>query len=269
VTGPTAYILTCLAGLAVGWAITVPVHRYKELRPLCPRDVAAEHRPDQASARAAYRRARCAGCHRPAGWRDVMPVLSWVKGCPGCGNGWPATVVATQLAVPVAMAFTVGTFGDARVMLPFLWLVVVLCAIAVIDLRIWLIPWWLPWVGATVGIALIAGASLALDAARHLGYAVAGGVVAFLVFFLLWFVAPGKLGFGDVRLSVLLGMFLAWLHPALPVYGLLFAGLLGTAMGVISLAARRGSHFPFGPALATGAMTAVWLHEPILRNLYG
>ena len=32
-------LLTALAGLALAWAMTVPLHRYKELRPLTPRDV--------------------------------------------------------------------------------------------------------------------------------------------------------------------------------------------------------------------------------------
>ena len=56
------------------------------------------------------------------------------------------------------------------------------------------------------------------------------------------------------------------MHPILPVYGLLFGAVLGLVMGGIALVARGDSRFPFGPALSLGAMTAVWLHEPILRG---
>jgi prepilin signal peptidase PulO-like enzyme (type II secretory pathway) len=267
-----AYLLTALAGLVAGWAITMPLHRYKELRPLTPRDVAAEvgnaqHPPT--TIRAAYRQARCVGCRRVSTGRDVVPVLSWARGCLTCGTRPPATVPITQMAVPLAMLVTVGTLGDPWVALPYLWLVVVLCAVAIIDLRIWLIPWWMPWIGAAIGFALIAAVSVALGSPRHILFALAGGVGAFLLFFVLWLAAPGKLGFGDVRLALLLGMFLAWIHPVLPVYGLLFGSTIGLFTGVVALLSRRGSRFPFGPALAVGAMTAVWFHEPILRGLTG
>ena len=95
------------------------------------------------------------------------------------------------------------------------------------------------------------------------------GVGAFVLFFVLWVVAPAKLGFGDVRLALLLGMFTAWIHPALPVYGLLFGSVLGLVGGGIALLARHDSRFPFGPALALGALAAVWWNEPILRGLTG
>ena len=67
--------------------------------------------------------------------------------------------------------------------------------------------------------------------------------------------------------ALLLGLFLAWMHPILPIYGLLFGALLGVAMGVVALLANGDSRFPFGPALSLGAMAAIWLHEPILRGL--
>ena len=40
--GLIAHVLVALSGLVAAWAITVPLHRFKELRPLTPRDVAAE-----------------------------------------------------------------------------------------------------------------------------------------------------------------------------------------------------------------------------------
>jgi prepilin signal peptidase PulO-like enzyme (type II secretory pathway) len=268
----TPLLSITLVGLAAGWAITVPVHRFKELRPLTPRDIGAEVGGPDAPApviRASYRQARCTSCHRVCSWRDVAPVLSWFRGCPGCGTTLPATVPLVQIGLPVAMALTVTMLDDAWVALPYLWLVVVLTAISVIDLRIWLIPYWMPWVGAAVGFLLIAAVSVGTDAGRHILWALGGGVGAFLLFFVLWLAAPGKLGFGDVRLALLLGMFMAWIHPALPVYGLLIGSLLGLVAGVVALLARRGSRFPFGPALALGTMTAVWFNEPILRGLTG
>jgi hypothetical protein len=57
--------------------------------------------------------------------------------------------------------------------------------------------------------------------------------------------------FGDVRLAFMIGLFLGWLHPILALYGLLLGSLVGVLLGVVSLVARAGSRFAFGPALAT------------------
>ncbi len=142
-----------------------------------------------------------------------------------------------------------------------------LAAVAIIDLRIWLIPWWMPWVGAAVGFVLICAMSLVIGAPDAIVRAVISGVVMFGLFFVLWLVAPGKLGFGDVRLMFLLGLFLGWFSLVLPIYGLLFGSLIGLAMGIGSLVARRGTRFPFGPALALGALMALWLNGPLLNSL--
>lgn len=263
-------LLTALVGTASGWALTVPVHRYKELRPLTPRDVAAEVGTDEHPPpviRAEYREARCPGCHHVFRSRDVVPVLSWFRGCPGCGRRLAGTVALLQVAVPVAMVLTVASLDGSWVALPYLWLVVVLAAVAFIDLRIWLIPWWMPWAGAAVGFVLICAMSVLLGAPGAVMWALVGGVGSFLLFFLLWLVAPGKLGFGDVRLMFLLGMFLGWIHPLFPIYGLLFGSLIGLAMGLGSVVVDKGTRFPFGPALALGGLLAVWLNQPLLHGL--
>jgi prepilin signal peptidase PulO-like enzyme (type II secretory pathway) len=264
-------LLTALAGLALAWAMTVPLHRYKELRPLTPRDVASEsgstEQDDLPVIRASYRRARCPRCHHECTWRDVAPVRSWVRGCPECATPLPRTVALLQLGLPLAMVLTVVALPGTWAVVPYLFLVVVLAAISIVDLRIWLIPYWMPWAGAGVGLVLISIVSISWGQPRDIAVAVAGAVGTFLMFFVLFVVAPGKLGFGDVRLALLLGLFLAWINPILPVYGLLFGAVLGLLMGVVALLARGDSRFPFGPALALGAMAAVWLHQPILGSL--
>jgi prepilin signal peptidase PulO-like enzyme (type II secretory pathway) len=263
-------VLTAVIGLVIAWALTVPLHRYKELRPMTPRDVGAEVGTESSPApmiSASYRQARCPECHHVCSWRDVAPVISWFRGCPECSTRLPATVPILQVGLPVAMVLTAVLLGGSWVTLPYLFLVVVLAAIAVVDLRIWLIPYWMPWAGAAVGLVLISVVSIAIGEPRSIAVAVAGAVATFLVFFLLFVAAPGKLGFGDVRLALLLGLFLAWLNPMLPIYGLLFGAVLGVVMGVVALAVSGEGRFPFGPALCLGTLLAIWLHQPILGSL--
>ena len=92
------------------------------------------------------------------------------------------------------------------------------------------------------------------------GRALLGALAAFTFFFVLHLIAPGGMGFGDVRLSFVLGMFLGWLGWPY-VLGGLFAGFLyGAVIGIVLIAfAGRGrrQHIPFGPFLAAGTMTFV------------
>ena len=263
-----------LVGLLVAWAMTLPLHRFKELRPLTPRDVASEDgtaTTPPVSIRAAYRHAICPQCHHVCTTRDTIPILSWFRGCTDCGKKFPLTVPMVQIGVPASLVLTLALLGssvDNRwVILPYLWLVLILAAISVVDLRIWLIPYWMPWLGASVGLVLISIVSVGLGEPAAILFALGGAVGAFLLFFVLWLIAPGKLGFGDVRMALLLGMFLAWLHPLLPIYGLLFGSLFGLLMGVVALLSRKDSRFAFGPALALGTMCAIWFHEALLQSL--
>lgn len=270
-----ATILSIAFALVLGslaaWQLTVPLHRFKEFRPKSPRDIAAEVGGDGNAPqiiRAAYRQAICPSCHHHYRAADVVPVVSWFRGCPGCGTRLPATVPLLQLGVPLALALTVVSLftfaGNWAVVVPFVWLVIVLSGIAVVDHRIWLIPYWMPWLGSAVGLVLIVFSSLALGKPGAILYALGGGAALFGLFFLLWLIAPAKIGFGDVRLALLIGLNLGWLHPLLPIYGLLFGSLAALTVGVVSIARRNGSRFAFGPALALGTLCAVWFAGPIL-----
>ena len=91
---------------------------------------------------------------------------------------------------------------------------------------------------------------------------VAGGVVAFLLFHLVWRFSAA-FGYGDVRLAGIVGAVGAlggvdgWL------VALLCGTLLGAVWGIVHALARRGTdrpaHFAYGPALWLGPIAAVAL----------
>jgi leader peptidase (prepilin peptidase)/N-methyltransferase len=91
---------------------------------------------------------------------------------------------------------------------------------------------------------------------------VAGAAILWLFYFLLRFAYPPGMGFGDVKLAGVLGMYLGYLG-----WGHLFAGtflafLLGGLWSIALLAARRGtlkSSIPFGPFMLAGAAAAMLL----------
>lgn len=112
--------------------------------------------------------------------------------------------------------------------------------------------------GAGQGSAGPAAGLMAVPALR----VVAGAASLWLFYFILRFAYPPGMGFGDVKLAGVLGMYLGYLG-----WGHLFAGtflafLLGGLWSIALLAARRGtlkSAIPFGPFMLAGAAAAMLL----------
>lgn len=142
-----------------------------------------------------------------------------------------------------------------------LWVYVGLLGVvlAYIDWRTRLLPTRLiaPSYGAVASLALMASV---LSGDWHsllraaMGWAVAGGL-----FFILWFIYPKGMGYGDVRLSGILGIALGWLGWAPLVVGV-YAGFLLGALGGATLVILRmvdRKRYPFGPFMLVGAVVGV------------
>ena len=118
-----------------------------------------------------------------------------------------------------------------------------------------------------ISIPLLLLAAAAQSEWGNLERAVIGAVVAWVFFLVLHLVSPRGMGFGDVRLSFLLGLFLGWLDLRHVFLGVFFGFLLGSIVGVaLMILRRRGrkDHIPFGPFLAVGAIVAVLAGSPVL-----
>jgi leader peptidase (prepilin peptidase)/N-methyltransferase len=87
-----------------------------------------------------------------------------------------------------------------------------------------------------------------------------GGAALWLFYFLLRAVYPPGMGFGDVKLAGVLGLYLGYLGWGHVFAGTFAAFLLGGVWGLIVLLARRanlGSAIPFGPFMLAGAALAM------------
>ena len=127
-----------------------------------------------------------------------------------------------------------------------------------------------PTLAGTVVLASIA-ALLAGDPAA-VARAVVGGGVVFVAFHLLWWIYPAGMGYGDVRLSALLGFVLGCLGWGQLVVGIYGAFLVFAVLGVARAMVRRDrdalrTPLPFGPFLLAGAVAGVVLGEPVWSGL--
>lgn len=94
------------------------------------------------------------------------------------------------------------------------------------------------------------------------------------VFWLLWFVHRAGMGFGDVRLSALLGCVLGYAGAVPLLVGFYSAFLLFAVPGVAIAIAKRDrtvlkQAYPFGPFLLLGAWVGLVAGEPLVAALRG
>jgi len=90
----------------------------------------------------------------------------------------------------------------------------------------------------------------------------------FVVFFAMNYASPRLLGFGDVRLSLVLGLSLGWLGVGYVLLGFFAANLIGAVVGITLIAtkhAERQSRIPYGIFLASGCAVAVFAGPELLR----
>ena len=149
----------------------------------------------------------------------------------------------------------------------FLVLAAALVVLSAIDLRHFILPNRIVYPLTGVTLLLLAGAAAANDDFDPLLRALGCAVGAFLAFMTLHLISPRSMGFGDVKLSFVLGLALGWLGVGETVVGLFFGFVYGAVIGVLLIATRirtRKDHVPFGPFLAAGAVTAVLIGDVIV-----
>jgi leader peptidase (prepilin peptidase) / N-methyltransferase len=177
------------------------------------------------------------------------PGLRWGFATAGAfACGWVALWLGVSAALPA-----------------WLFLALVGLLLAWIDARTCLLPTRIIALSYAVVAALLVVAS-AVDqdwaalVRTALGWALGGGT-----FFVMWFIYPRGLGYGDVRLAGLLAMALAWVgwpEFAVGMYaGFLLGGLVGGVLVLTRVVDRR--RYPFGPFMVLGAMIGLAFGQPM------
>ena len=219
---------------------------------------------------------RCSDCGEPVHFYDNIPVLSWLSlrgKCRGCGERIPAFHPIVELVCPALFLLTIWSIGWGWQLLPVLWLIPVGVTISAIDLRTLMVPTRIVWPAFAVSVVLTLLAAGLLGNWVLLLTALVGLVTLAGPLFLIWFALPAAMGFGDVRLAVLLGWTLGFYAGSEPLAGLFLAlvclvvsSVVGLVVGIVALGARgRKAKVPFGPAFFVGAMFCILMAGPILE----
>lgn len=216
-------------------------------------------------------RSRCPQCGTEIRPRDNVPVLSWLllRGrCRSCAAAISPRYPAVELLTGLLFAGATLRFVDELAVLPaFLALTTALVALSAVDLERFLLPNRILYPGWFLVAGLLVLAAVVDGDGTALRNAALGGAVAWGLFFVIHFVSPRGMGFGDVRLAGLVGTALGWLSLGHVFLGLFLGFLFSVLVSVPLLATRRRGRkdkIPFGPFLALGTMTAVYVGRPVL-----
>jgi leader peptidase (prepilin peptidase)/N-methyltransferase len=234
-----------LLGLLIGSFLNVVIHRV-------PRGESVVSPPSA-----------CPACSTPIRPRDNVPVVGWLllKGrCRDCqapiSSRYPLVEAATA-GLFVVMALR---FGYDWALPAYLYLAAVGLALALIDLDCKRLPDALTLPSYPLAAVLLGGAALAGSDSGEFVRALLGGVAMFAVYFALCFAYPAGMGFGDVKLAGVLGLYTAWLGWGAWAVGLFLGFFLGGVFGIALIAVKKGGRktaVPFGPFMLLGALIAI------------
>ncbi len=217
---------------------------------------------------AAGGRSRCPACGHTLAARDLVPLFSWLalRGrCRYCGAPIPARYPLSEAALAVVYVSLLLRYG----LTPETGLYLILCSclfcLSLVDLDVQEIPnrflaaaaaarfCYLLWQGG--GAA--AGLALCAQALWH-GLALGGAVLA-LSLVMDRVLHRESMGGGDIKLLAVLGLYFT-IPEALLL--LVLACVLGIVLALL-LEAKKGTAFPFGPALSAAAWLVLLFGGPL------
>ncbi|MGI5167429.1 prepilin peptidase [Spirillospora sp. CA-253888] len=173
----------------------------------------------------------------------------------------PLPIAAGCVLVVALLAWRIGARADLAA---FAWLGVAGVLLAVVDVRLKRLPDPLTLTSYPICAALLAAAvPFTADGGGRFTAALIGLAALGGLFFVQWVIVPNAMGFGDVKLSGVLGLCLGWLGADAWMLGVVAMFLLGGLYSVGLLVLRRAGRkatIPFGPFMLAGTLAAVLAH---------
>ena len=223
-------------------------------------------------------RSACDHCGAKLSWLDLIPLLSWVcllGRCRHCRAQvscyYPAVEMVSVTVFVLFYLLWPATFTGYDLALFLIWMPILvgLLALAIYDLRFFLLPnkIILPlaiWSLLLIGVQYLQGTEGVI---WLLPNAVGGILVGGGLFYIIFQLAPHYIGGGDVKLGAYLGLLLADWRLAFMMIAL--SAILGSLIGLLGMfvtkqTAGLKTSLPFGPFLIVATLLVFWFGADIL-----
>lgn len=236
----------------------------------------------------------CGSCGESISPKSLIRIRSEASRCPSCGNRAPASRLAIVLATALSFGIVAAIIGNRWQLIPILLLTASLIALSAVDMARYRLPDRLVFPSLGASLVVLGVLSIANDAGDHVLRAILTGLGYAAMLFVFNMIYPAGLAFGDVKLALLLGLFLGWSATngidaaRLVVWALLIGMVLGIFSGLLVGLGRRAfgpgflpdpdfppaedgtidpllkTAFPFGPALALSTLALVVTSDTVL-----
>jgi leader peptidase (prepilin peptidase)/N-methyltransferase len=206
--------------------------------------------------------------------------------CEECGSGLGPVLASCRrhghtqrITNVVVLVVTVVLSGLIPAAVPSLWLMPaylvflwVMILLTVTDLDTKLIPNRILGPATMIGVALLVPGHFIDPSGGDLIDGAIGGVSYFVVMFLLALIVKGGLGFGDVKLAFIIGVFVGYLSLGHVLVAGMGSFLIGGAVAAFLLITRRQGRkdaIPFGPFMTTAAVVALFFGQDVINWYLG
>jgi leader peptidase (prepilin peptidase) / N-methyltransferase len=271
-----AIVASIPIGLVVGSVLTMVIDRV-------PDDLRVLGRP------------RCPLCEHDLAAVELIPLASWLRQrgrCTHCHERLTVAYPLVEIVTAASFALATARFHTWWVVVPFWLFFAMLVTVSTVDMFRYRIPDRVVFPTLLVGLLAIVVVSQHFDLPSAITRAVIGAVLFAGVLLLLAIMPGGGMGLGDVKLALVLGLFLGWLAVdisgvvVLVFVALMIGSMLGAVMGLVVGYVRVKTQreilpdpdldegemlrlpwtkqpFPFGPSLALATVVAVMLSNQL------
>lgn len=190
----------------------------------------------------------------------------------------PVKLPIPEVVTAVLFGLAAAEYDDWR-LVAILILAIASVALSIIDLRQYRLPNPIVFSALGASAAIVVIGELVDGDSGVISAAIVGALVYCGILFVMHVINPAGMGFGDVKLALLLGLFVGWVAGSRldAIRGVMIALLIGSALGVVLGVGRivvtklglsflpdpeegsagdglRHTTFPFGPPLMVGAL---------------
>ncbi len=237
-------VLVFIYGLITGSFLNVCIYRI-------PRQMSVVNPPSA-----------CPACGHRLRWYELVPVVSFIMQRGRCRK----CTAAVAWRYPIVEIFTGAVFCLSYYLYGLsidFWTVIILASlmlvVAFIDIEHRIIPNRLVIFGLAVGLVM---GLLRPDAG--IVFMAKGLLAGFGTLFVVAVVSRGQMGFGDVKLAAVMGLFLGWQGVLMAIFMAFLAGAVYGIFLMVVMGKGRKTAVPFGPFLAGATITVyLWSHQII------